>query len=201
MLVDIIDVNGKVLEKFEAIEPTVNENLEHGLYLLRNLQNHEKSTKTAAVKNRSAVRGGGRKPYKQKGTGRARRGTNRSPLMVGGGVIFGPQPIKRGMKLNKILVKNVIQNALVKRKDDIKIIKLAGIDFGSVKKMVGREETGVLLITDIARNENLIKSFRNLKNVRINDFKKIEVIDLFSVDQIYIDYEIMSQIFLGKGEI
>ncbi|MFA5879401.1 MAG: 50S ribosomal protein L4 [Candidatus Margulisiibacteriota bacterium] len=200
MLVDVIDINGTVLEKFKIESIKEEKNLEHGLYLVNNLQNHNKWQKTAAVKNRSAVNGGGKKPYKQKGTGRARRGTSRSPLMVGGGVVFGPQPIKRKMKLNKGFVKSVILNALVARQDALKIIKEQEINFKGVKKLIGDENKRILLITDTVKNDNLIKSFINLKKGIINDFKKIEIVDVSTADEIYLDYEVKDFLFSNKGD-
>jgi len=81
-----------------GIEPN-----DHAVYLAVKAQNKNSRQGTAAAKSRSMVRGGGRKPWKQKGRGAARAGTTRSPLWVGGGRVFGPQPINYGMKLSKKL--------------------------------------------------------------------------------------------------
>jgi len=86
-------------------------------------QNHNLSQKTASTKTRSEVRGGGRKPWKQKGTGRARAGSNNSPLWKGGGVIFGPKPIKANKKLNKKEWKLSIRTLLYNKKQNIFVLE------------------------------------------------------------------------------
>ena len=97
-----LDVNGQVLNDEHKLELSVLE--KSGNYLVhRDILRHQISQKqgTVSTKTRSEVRGGGAKPWQQKGSGRARAGSNRSPLWKGGGVIFGPKPRKTILKLNK----------------------------------------------------------------------------------------------------
>ncbi len=196
MLIDVIDVNSTKIDKFEINEIKKTDNLGNSLYLVRNLQNLRKSRKTANTKTRSEVSGGGRKPFRQKGTGNARRGTSRSPLIPGGAIVFGPKPVKRKMFLNKDFVRNSFVSALNEKVDLIKIVKCSEIDLNAVKKMVGNEDKKVLLITKLS-NDKLIKSFRNLRRVVINDYRKIEINDLVTAEQIYIADEVKNILVEG----
>jgi large subunit ribosomal protein L4 len=118
------DSNGNQLDSTYELNLKVLE--ESGNYLLhKDLLRHLNSQKqgTTSTKTRSEVRGGGRKPWRQKGTGRARPGTNRSPLWKGGGVIFGPKPKKIVLKLNKKERRLALQTLLYNKKDTISIIE------------------------------------------------------------------------------
>lgn len=118
------DINGKQLDSKNELELNVLEN--SGNYLLhRELLRHFNSQKqgTVSTKTRSEVRGGGRKPWRQKGTGKARAGSNRSPLWKGGGVIFGPKPKKIFLKLNKKERRLALQTLLYNKKNNILIIE------------------------------------------------------------------------------
>jgi large subunit ribosomal protein L4 len=119
-----LDVNGKRLES--NYELTLNVLETSGNYLLhKDLLRHYNAKKqgTVSTKTRSEVRGGGSKPWRQKGTGRARAGSNRSPLWKGGGVIFGPKPKKVILKLNKKERRLAIQTLLYNKKNTILVIE------------------------------------------------------------------------------
>ena len=118
-----LDINGQVLNDEHSLELNVLE--KSGNYLVhKDILRHQISKKqgTTSTKTRSEVRGGGRKPWKQKGTGRARAGSNRSPLWKGGGVIFGPKPKEIALKLNKKERKLALQTLLYNKRDSISII-------------------------------------------------------------------------------
>jgi len=118
------DINGKKLDSNHELKLNVVEG--SGNFLLhRDLLRHFSAQKqgTVSTKTRSEVRGGGRKPWRQKGTGRARAGSNRSPLWAGGGVIFGPKPKKVVLKLNKKERRLALQTLLYNKKNNILIIE------------------------------------------------------------------------------
>ena len=119
-----LDISGKQLDSNSELKLTVQE--ASGNYLVhKDLLRHFNSQKqgTVSTKTRSEVRGGGRKPWRQKGTGRARAGSSRSPLWKGGGVIFGPKPKKVVLKLNKKERKLALQTLLYNKKNNILIVE------------------------------------------------------------------------------
>lgn len=118
------NINGQPLDLKYELELEVLE--ESGNYLLhKDLLRHSNSQRqgTSSTKTRSEVRGGGRKPWRQKGTGRARAGSNRSPLWKGGGVTFGPKPKKIVLKLNKKERRLALRTLIYNKKNDILIIE------------------------------------------------------------------------------
>ena len=119
-----LDTTGKSLNSTQELALNVLE--ESGNYLLhKDLLRHSNSKRqgTVSTKTRSEVRGGGRKPWQQKGTGRARAGSNRSPLWKGGGIIFGPKPNVMTLKVNKKERRLALQTLLYNKKNNIVIIE------------------------------------------------------------------------------
>lgn len=118
------NIDGKQLDSKHELQLNVLES--SGNYLLhRNMLKHFSSQRqgTVSTKTKSEVRGGGRKPWRQKGTGRARAGSNRSPLWKGGGIIFGPKPKKTKLKLNKKERRLALQTLLYNKKNQLLIIE------------------------------------------------------------------------------
>lgn len=119
-----IDITGKQLNSEHELKLNVLD--ESGNYLIHKdfvRHSNAKRQRTVATKTRSQVRGGGRKPWQQKGTGRARAGSNRSPLWKGGGVIFGPKPKTLTLKLNKKERRLALQTLLYNKKNNILIVE------------------------------------------------------------------------------
>ena len=119
-----VDITGKQINSSQELKLTVLD--ESGNYLVhKDFLRHSNAQRqrTVSTKTRSEVRGGGRKPWQQKGTGRARAGSNRSPLWKGGGVIFGPKPKSISLKLNKKERRLALQTLLYNKKNNILIIE------------------------------------------------------------------------------
>lgn len=146
------------------------------LYLLDNYQKDYKRKSCASTKSRGEVRGGGAKPYKQKGTGRARRGTNRTPLRPGGSVIFGPKPHKRNSKLNNKKIIKALLWGLFRCTDKISVLRVDTNDSLTTSqavvflKTIKRQnpEKVLLIVSPIEEaEENTRKAFRNIENLSI----------------------------------
>src|SRR5690554_3094511 len=143
---------------------------------------------TSKVKNRSEVSGGGKKPWRQKGTGRARQGSIRSPQWRGGGVVFGPTPRSHSIKVNKKVVKLALKSLLSDRFKNKKIVvvdKFELEDF-KTKSLVAvlnnlKAEGKVVIITN-EENFNLSTAGRNLPNVYVQTKQHLSVYDLTNAD-------------------
>ena len=157
---------------------------------------------TASTLTRSEVRGGGRKPYKQKGTGRARQGSIRTPLRPGGGIIFGPKPRKYNLEMNRKERRLALRTALMSRISDAKIIK----DFGSklevpktseilaLLKRVGIDADGKILIILNKPSEIIKRSIRNLEKIKLISADQLNVFDLLNANSLVIGEDALSTI-------
>ena len=190
-----LDINGQILNVEHKLKLNVLE--KSGNYLIHKdilRQQVKQKHLTASTKNRSQVRGGGCKPWKQKGTGKARAGSNRSPLWRGGGVIFGPKPKVIKLKLNKKEKKLALQTLLYNRRNNILIIN-------NLEDEITTSKTKILI--DIFKNCNieldkkilliiskktipLKLSVRNIKNVQLISASNLNTLTLLKAEQILI---------------
>lgn len=139
---------------------------------------------TAATKNKALVSGGGKKPFKQKGTGRARAGSNRSPLWRHGGTIFGPMPRDYSYALPKKAKRAALMDALASKVAENKLILLESISFAEPKtklmsallETLGVQETALVLMK--AENKNLALAARNIPTVKVLRMDNINVYDV-----------------------
>ena len=188
-----LDINGKILNKESQLELNVIE--KGGNYLIhKDILRHQVQQKqiTASTKNRSQVRGGGCKPWKQKGTGKARAGSNRSPLWRGGGVIFGPKPKVIKLKLNKKERKLALQTLLYNRRNNILIINNLEdkITNSKTKLLIGllencRIELDKKILLIISKKTIPLKlSVRNIKNLQIISASSLNTLSLLKAEQI-----------------
>ncbi len=146
---------------------------------------------TKAQKNRAAVRGGGAKPWRQKGTGRARAGTIRSPIFVGGGRTFATSPRDFSQKVNKKMYRAALRSVLSElvRQDRLLVIESLAIDAPKTKLLAGKlkelELDNVLLLNE-AFDEKLFLAARNLPNVGICDAASIDPVVLIRFEKVLI---------------
>ena len=155
---------------------------------------------THAVKNRSAVRGGGRKPWRQKGTGRARQGSIRSPQWVGGGTVFGPTPRSYSYKLPKKVRRLALQSVLSQKVLEGKLVVVDELSFAapSTKEFKSvlnnlKVDAKTLLVLE-GTNANAYFSARNLANVKVIDEGNVNVLDVVNYDTLVITKAALSTV-------
>jgi large subunit ribosomal protein L4 len=147
---------------------------------------------THKVKNRTEVAGGGKKPWRQKGTGRARQGSTRAPQWRGGGVVFGPTPRSYGFKLNRKVRQLALKSALSQKIIDEELTVLDGISFDApkTKSMVAVlkafEADRKALIVIEGENTNVELAARNIPGVKVVDSKGINVYDILNSDKMFV---------------
>ncbi len=157
---------------------------------------------TACAKTRAEVRGGGRKPWKQKGTGRARAGSIRSPLWRGGGVIFGPKPKDYNMKMNRKERRLALRTAMMSRIEDTIVVQDFATNLAQpkTKEFVqamtrwGVEAESKVLIIVAAVEDNTLLSIRNIGNVKMISASGLNVFDILNADQIVATAEAIAKI-------
>ncbi|MGK7947144.1 MAG: 50S ribosomal protein L4 [Microcystaceae cyanobacterium] len=157
---------------------------------------------TASTKTRSEVRGGGRKPWRQKGTGRARAGSNRSPLWRGGGVIFGPKPRDFHVKMNRKERRLAIRTAFMSRVEDLIVVSSFDADLPQPKTKelvsamerwgVAKEEKALLILSEVS--DNVMLSARNIPTLQLLRANSINVYDLLNAHKIVVTAEALTQI-------
>ncbi|MDD9138490.1 50S ribosomal protein L4 [Fructobacillus sp. CRL 2054] len=147
---------------------------------------------THAVKNRSAVSGGGRKPWKQKGTGRARQGSIRAPQWRGGGIVFGPTPRSYAYRINKKAYNLALKSALSQKLSDNKLVVVDALAFSEAKTKDFKQvlanlavDSKALVIVD-ENNENALRAARNLANVQVMTAAGVNVLDVVNADKLVV---------------
>jgi len=168
--------------------------------VLRQLANKRQGT--ASTLTRSEVRGGGRKPYKQKGTGRARQGSIRTPLRPGGGVIFGPKPRSYNLDMNRKERRLALRTALMSRIADVKTVE----DFGStvdqpktseiIKGLsrLGIEKTEKVLVILDSPSDVIKKSINNIEKVKLIAADQLNVFDILNANKLVIGQSAINKI-------
>jgi len=204
--VEVRDAQGKVLQKRELpaefFDAPVNPPLMHqvvvaGLAAIR--------AGTHSTKTRAEVSGGGRKPWRQKGTGRARHGSIRSPQWVGGGVAHGPKPRSYEMRVNKKMKRIALRSALTDAVQSGKVAVVGGLAFDGprTKDALGVLDAfgldGKVLLVLAGPDEAVQKSFRNLPSVKIDYPGNISTYDVLYADQVLFTAEALDVLEGGSG--
>ncbi len=190
---------GKTEIELKVAKP---ENAAHILHraLMRQMNNARQGT--LSTKTRAEVKGGGRKPWRQKGTGRARAGSNRSPLWRGGGVVFGPKPRDFSIKMNRKERRLALRTAFQSRLEDTVVVQQFADQLSRPKtsEMVAAmtrwgiaPDAKVLFILD-ELHENVVLSLRNIERVRVISAAHLNVFDLLNADRLVVTAEAMAKV-------
>ena len=198
--VAVYNMEGKEVDKIELNDSIfgveVNEHLVH-MAVLQQLANNRQGTQKA--KTRSEVRGGGRKPWRQKGTGHARQGSTRSPQWTGGGVVFAPKPRDYSMKMNKREKQIAIKSALTSKVLDSKFIVVDEFALEEVKtskfaKILANLNAPKALVVTKDKDEKVILSARNIPTVKTTMTNSINVYDILKYDSLVITKDAVAAI-------
>ncbi|MDR3545469.1 MAG: 50S ribosomal protein L4 [Candidatus Limnocylindrales bacterium] len=155
---------------------------------------------TSDTKTRGEVAGGGKKPYRQKGTGRARQGSRRAPHFTGGGVVFGPHPRSYAQRLPRKMKRLALRGALTAKLggDAIRVLDAFGLEEIRTKDLLGvldnLKVAGRVLIVSPARDERLDLSARNLARVMVLLADSLNVVDLLNADTIVIEQPALARL-------
>ena len=174
----------------------VNEHLMH-MAVVSQLANKRQGTQSA--KTRAEVSGGGRKPWRQKGTGHARQGSTRAPQWTGGGVVFAPKPRVYSVKMNKKEKALAIKSALTSRVAENKFIVVDGLTFDEIKtkkmaNVLDNLKVEKALVVLDKKDENVILSARNIPTVRTTMSNSVNVYDVLKYGTVVITKEAVAQI-------
>ena len=190
--VSVYNMEGKEVETMELDDAVfgvdVNEHLVH-MAVVQQLANNRQGTQKA--KTRSEVRGGGRKPWRQKGTGHARQGSTRAPQWTGGGVVFAPTPRDYSFKLNKKEKRAALKSALSSRVaenkfvvvDELKFDAIKTKDFAKVMSNLGVEKA-LVVIND--NDTNVVMSAKNIPTVKTASTSTINVYDILKYNTVVV---------------
>jgi large subunit ribosomal protein L4 len=191
--VPVLDPKGKKVEtrdlSADVFESKVSVPLMHQVVLagMASLRRGTHSTKT-----RGEVSGGGKKPWRQKGTGRARQGSNRAPQWTGGGVVHGPQPRDHDMRVNKKMKRGALRSALTDALQSDKLVLVRDLEFdepktkSAVEVLKALDTAGKVLIVLPSPSDSgaVEKSFRNIEGVRVSYARSLGVYEVIAADKV-----------------
>ena len=154
---------------------------------------------TQSAKTRAEVRGGGRKPWRQKGTGHARQGSIRAPQWVGGGVVFAPKPRDYSMKINKKVRRLALKSALTSKVEEQKIVVLESLELAQIKtkemkKVLDTFKIDNALVVMDGENQNVVLSARNIPGVKTMRADMINAYDILRHDAFIVTKDAVAKI-------
>ena len=196
----VYDMNRKQVSERDLVEEVFNTDVKE--YLLHDMVRYQLAARrqgTAKTKGRSEVRGGGKKPYRQKGTGNARQGTTTAPNHVGGGVVFGPTPRDYKFKLNRKVKQSALRSALSARYKEECMTVVNGLDLEQIStkgfaEVLDRFELKKALIVVDGENTNLELSARNLPFVKVLRAEGVNVYDILKYPNLVMTEAAIDQI-------
>ena len=198
--VAVYNMEGKEVDSIELNDSIfgveVNEHLVH-MAVLQQLANNRQGTQKA--KTRSEVRGGGRKPWRQKGTGHARQGSTRAPQWTGGGVVFAPVPRDYSFKINKKEKRAALKSALTSRVqenklivvDELKLDEIKTKQFAQVMKNLNVDKA-LVVIND--NDQNIVMSAKNIPTVKVAQTNTINVFDILKYSTVVVTKDAVATI-------
>ena len=190
--VSVYNMEGKEVGTIELNDAVfgveVNEHLVH-MAVVQQLANNRQGTQSA--KTRSEVSGGGRKPWRQKGTGHARQGSTRSPQWTGGGVVFAPKPRDYSFKMNKKEKRIALLSALSSKVADNKIVVLDAFNLDEVKtkkfaEVMSNLKVDKALVVIEGENKNVVLSGRNIPTVKVSATNEINTYDVLKYETLVV---------------
>ena len=190
--VSVYNIDGKEVDSIELNDAVfgveVNEHLVH-MAVVNQLANNRQGTQSA--KTRSEVSGGGRKPWRQKGTGHARQGSTRAPQWTGGGVVFAPKPRDYSFKMNKKEKKIALLSALSSKVNDSKIVVLDSFNLDEIKTKKFAEVMNNIKVSNAlfvieGENKNVVLSGRNIPTVKVSATNEINTYDVLKYDTLVV---------------
>ena len=200
MQIDIVNTEGKKVGSADLADAVFGAKVkDYLLWELVKAQQAARRAGTHATKTRAHVRGGGKKPYKQKGTGNARQGSSRAPNHVGGGKVFGPHPRDYSYTVPKKVKRAALASALSLRAQEKKLVVVDKLSFTEpkTKQMAGILKTlglGKALVVDEKSNANLFKSVRNLAKAKVLAPEGLNVFDILNHSDLVIAAGAIKQI-------
>lgn len=199
MGIPVFDISGVRVEEKSVLGSVTSANPHHVLYLVKKYQDSLLHQGTSSTLTKGEVSGGGAKPYKQKGTGRARRGSNRSPLVRGGGVSFGPKPRSLAISVNSKTVKLAYAIAYSQNVTKLMVVRhslsesFKTRDASLLMKKLAGTEKGALFILG-AQDADFELGIRNLRGIKIRDILSVSIEDLYLATSICISEDVFPKI-------
>ena len=198
--VAVYNIEGKEVDKLELNDNVfgveINEHLVH-LAVVLYLANQRQGTQSALT--RSEVSGGGRKPWRQKGTGHARQGSTRSPQWTGGGVVFAPKPRDYSMKMNKREKQIAMKSALTSKVQDAKLVVVDAFNLDEIKtskfvQILDNLKAPKALVVTKDKDEKVVLSARNIPTVKTTMTNSLNVYDILKYDSLVLTKDAVAAI-------